>query len=101
MTTTARSTGESGAEAEAAQNAGPAAAAAPVPTADEAAAAGLRALRAALAHLGRDLGYGAGGAYSQNQVLLELGADRADVETMRQFLHAHQPGSSPAGSSQP
>lgn len=56
------------------------------PTAEQATAAGLRALRDALTRLGADFGYRRD---SLNGTMVALGADPADVETMRQFLHAH------------
>jgi hypothetical protein len=56
------------------------------PTAEEATAAGLRALRDALGNLAAGLGYRRG---TLNSTLMALGASPDDVETMRQFLHAH------------
>jgi hypothetical protein len=56
------------------------------PTAEEATAAGLRALRAALGNLASQFGYRRG---TLNETLFALGAGRADVETMRLFLAAH------------
>lgn len=57
------------------------------PAADEATAAGLRAIRRAFAGLAGQFGYHG----TQNEVLVKLGASRQDVETMRQFLAAHAP----------
>jgi hypothetical protein len=59
----------------------------PVST-DKALAATSRALRAAIGNLGAQFGYSRG---TFNEVLLALGADRDDLETMRQFLAAHEP----------
>ena len=51
-------------------------------------AASLRALRAAVGNLASQFGYRRD---MLNQVLLALGASRADVEVMRQFLLTHEP----------
>jgi hypothetical protein len=56
------------------------------PTAEDAAAAGLRALRDALGHLGADFSYRRD---TLNATLVALGADPGDVEIMRLFLAAH------------
>lgn len=56
------------------------------PTAEEATAAGLRALRAALGSFAAGFGYR---RQTLNETLLALGADSADIEVMRLFLVAH------------
>ncbi len=51
-------------------------------------AASVRVLRAAIGNLAAQFGYRRG---TLNEVLAALGADRGDLEIMRQFLLAHEP----------
>jgi hypothetical protein len=60
---------------------------APVST-DQALAATARVLRAAIGNLASQFGYSRG---TLNEILLALGADPEDLESMRQFLVGNPP----------